>query len=135
MASEGNGARGPTSPAHDVYEVMFQGADLVSSFWQPFLKGAGRWQLEMAQLATKQTRAALGFSHTLARSRSPDQLVEAYRNYWNEVSSFYSDASRNIATALVRAAPHAAVLELPLHKPREHDTLQLVDSAYQRKVA
>lgn len=137
MAFEGNmegiEVRGPTSPAHDFYEVMFQAADMVSSIWQPFLKSAGRWQLEMAQLAAKQGRASMVLGQTLTRARSPDELSEAYRQYWHEVGSFYSDASRNIATALVRAAPHAAVLELPLNRPRQHDTLRLIDAAHEHK--
>lgn len=52
-------ARGPTSLAHDFYEVMFQGVDIASSCWQPMLKAAGRWQLEVAHLAARQVRATM----------------------------------------------------------------------------
>lgn len=133
-------SRGPTSPAHDVFEVMFQAADLWSSVWLPFAKSAGRWQLEMSQLATKQTRAAMALGQRLAHCKSPDHMADAYRQYWNEVGGFYSDASRNIATALVRAAPHAAVLQLPLTRGHAHDRMQLIDGpdrgeTYERKVA
>lgn len=126
-SQEGYELRSPTSAVHDVYEVMFQAADMASAFWQPVLKGAGRWQLEMAHLAAKQTRAGLALGHRMARTTSPQGLLEAYHDYWGEIGSFYTDASRNIATALVRAVPHAAVLELPVTPRRRHDTLDLID--------
>lgn len=133
-------SRGPTSPAHDVFEVMFQAADLWSSCWLPMMKGAGRWQLEMSQLAAKQARAAMTLGQRLSRCETSDHMVDAYREYWYDVGSFYSDASRNIATALVRAAPHTAVLQMPLRRVHTHDRMQLIDTPeqaerYERKVA
>ena len=128
--------RAPTTPAHDVFEVMFQAADMVGSFWQPLLKSTGRWQLEMSHLAAKQTRAAIEATHKAARCGSPVALMQVYSDYWSEVGALVSDANRNIATALVRAAPHAAVLELPLTRPRpQHDTLYIPGAADERKVA
>jgi hypothetical protein len=67
-------------------------------------------------------------------------MADAYREYWNDVRGFYTDASRNIATALVRAAPHSAVLQLPLARMHTHDRMQLIDTpehaeGYERKVA
>ncbi len=128
--------RAPTTPAHDVFNVMFQAADMVGSFWQPLLKSTGRWQLEMSHLAAKQTRAAMVLSNKVVRSDSPLAAMQAYADYWTEVGTLVSDANRNIATALVRAAPHAAVLELPLSRPRaHHDTLFIPGAADDRKVA
>ena len=137
MTYEATPSRSPTSAAHDVFQVMFQAADLYSSVWSPFLKSAGRWQLEMSQLTAKQVRAAMTLGQKLAQSDSPDRLAQAYRAYWYDVAGYYSDASRNIATALVRAAPHTAILELPLQRQHTHDTLRLVDDPTEplRKVA
>lgn len=146
MGSEFGQTRGPTSPAYDMFQVMFQGTDMISSFWQPMLKGVGRWQLEIAQAGTRQTRAAMALGQRVVRATGPGDVLEAYRDYWTDVSGVYSDASRNIATAIVRAAPHAAVLELPV-TPRKHvhDRLEISDTPpaqtdgnawdYQRKVA
>lgn len=135
MPAEVSPLRPPTSPAHDMFQVMFQTMDMVGSFWQPMLKSAGRWQLEMSQLAAKQTRATMALTQKAVRCDSPVALMEAYRDYWTEVGNLVSDANRNIATALVRAAPHAAVLELPLSRPRTHDTLYIPGAADERKVA
>lgn len=130
MSSDDQLRRGPTSSAHDVFQVVFQGADTLSSFWQPMFKGFGRWQMEMAQLSAKQTRASIELGQKIARAPYPGTVMEAYRAYWTEVGGIYADANRNISMALVRAAPHAAVLELPLKpKVRPRDTLQLIEEA------
>ena len=120
--------RGPTSPAHDFFELMFQGTDMLSSYWQPYLKGAGRWQLEVAQFGARQTRAWIALSHQLAKARTPDDVSHAYRDYWNNVNACFEDASRNIAAAVVRASPQNIVLDMPQpSRKRAHDTLELID--------
>lgn len=131
--------RHPTSPAHDYFDLMFQGTDMISSFWQPYLKSAGRWQLELAQLAAKQTRAALELGNTLARSSRPDDVSDAFRTYWGNVHACYETAARNIGTALVKATPDAIVLSIPPRR-RPHDMLELFgleaeDRSHERKVA
>lgn len=141
MTHEAPSMRAPTSPAHDVFEVMFQAADMWNSLWQPMLKNYGRWQLEMSQLAAKQARANMALVQKVAQCRAPEHMVEAYKEFWHDTAGFYGDASRNIATALVRSAPHAAVLQLPVSKHPVHDTLRLIDTPsdgktdYERKVA
>lgn len=128
MGSEFGQSRGPTSPAHDIFEVVFQGTDMVSSFWQPMLKSVGRWQLEVAQAGTRQTRAAMLLGQRIVRAMGPGDVLQAYQDYWTEVGGVYSDANRNIATAMVRAAPHAAVLELPVAPRRHvHDRIEISD--------
>ncbi len=128
--------RGPTSPAHDLFEVAFQGLDLVASYWQPYFRGLGKWQLEMAQLGVKQVRSTMDFSQNLMRADHAAALPDLYRNYWTELADNAGEAARNIATAFVKAAPHAAVLQLPIESRRpSHDTLILVDEEPQRRVA
>lgn len=124
--------RSPTSPAHDVFDVMFQAADLVSSYWTPMLKGVGRWQLEVSQMTVRQAQATMTLTQRLARCTRPDEVASLYREYWIEVGNHYADANRNIATALVRAAPNSSVLQLPLRRAPSHDTLLLVDSPEER---
>ncbi len=139
MSSETH-ARAPTSPAHDFYEVLFQGTDIVSSYWQPMLKAVGRWHLEISHLAAKQLRANMMLANNLARAGTSSSMTQAYREYWDELSHSYSEANRNIATALSRTtAGSSAVVHMPR---RSRDTLQLLDvevpdaeGTYVRKVA
>ncbi len=141
MSSGSLFTRGPTSPAHDMYELMFQGTDVMSSYWQPYLKGFGRWQLEVAQFGARQTRAWIALGHRLGKASSPDDVSQAYRAYWIDVQACYEDASRNIAAAVARATPQNIVLDMPQpSRKRTHDTLELLDnkgtaSAIERKVA
>ncbi len=140
MSSETH-VRAPTSPAHDFYEVLFQGTDIVSSYWQPMLKAVGRWHLEMSHLAAKQLRANMTLANSLARAGTSSSMTQAYREYWDELSNSYSEANRNITTALSRtAAGSSAVVHMPQRRSR--DTLQLLDAempgaegVYVRKVA
>ncbi|MCB1483392.1 MAG: hypothetical protein KDJ17_00700 [Hyphomicrobiaceae bacterium] len=125
MSSDFTNPRGPTSPAHDFYEVLFQGADIASSFWQPALKAAGRWQLEIAHLAARQMRASMALGTDLLHAKSSSQLTSAYRNYWDELSHSYTEANRNISNAFSRPSGHATVLQMPARQRR--DTLELVD--------
>jgi len=138
MSSNVRLTRNPTSPAHDYFDLMFQGTDMISSFWQPYFKSAGRWQLEVAQLAAKQTRAAIELGNHLARSSKPDDISDAFRTYWGNLHASYETATRNIGTALVKAAPEAIVLAIPPRR-RPHDTLELLgleaEDLSQRKVA
>jgi hypothetical protein len=77
----------------------------------------------------------------MTRATSVNSVLDAYSDYWSNVNGYYAEANRNISTALVRAAPHAAVLELPMTpKPRTRDSLLLIDVGnasldHERKVA
>lgn len=122
--------RRSTTPAHDFFELMFHSADFFSSYWQPYLKSAGRWQLELAQLGAKQARAYMELNHRMARAEQPGQVSDALMDYWRDLNATYEDASRNIAAVVARAAPASVVLEMPTQRPsrrRVHDTLDLVD--------
>jgi hypothetical protein len=118
----------PTSPAHDAFQMMFETTDMVSLYWQPFVKGVGRWQLELAQAGAKQSRAAIEFGQRMTRVTNPIDVVNAQVLYWQQIGEVYSDANQHITQALVRAAePPAGIEILPVQNKRPHDTLRLED--------
>jgi hypothetical protein len=132
-----------TSETQDYFRVMFDGADLISSFWQPMLKSVGRWHLEVAGLTVKQGQAALQLSRDLSRSMTPADVASAHARYWDAVTSQYSQSSQRLAASVARTveAPRVSeVVPLPL-KPRGHDVIELPDAvtarpeAPERKVA
>ncbi len=140
LGAKGTGA--PTSPAHDAFLLMFEATDLVSLYWQPLLKGVGRWQLELAQAGAKQNRAAIEFGQRMTRASNPIDVVNAQVLYWKQIGDVYSDANQNITQAMARAAEPPAGIEIfPVQKKRPHDTMRLEDVAAtrgyqeQRKVA
>ncbi len=146
MSSEAKVTGTPTSPAHDAFLLMFATTDMVSLFWQPLLKGVGRWQLELAQAGAKQSRAAIEFGQRMTRVTNPIDLVNAQMLYWQQIGQVYSNASQNLTQALERATEPPADVEIfpvvnPVVKKRRHDTLRLEDLSPQhghedqRKVA
>ena len=123
----------PTSPAHDAFLVLFEATDIVSLFWQPMLKGVGRWQLELAQAGAKQSRAAIEFGQRMTRVTNPIDVVNAQVAYWQQIGQVYSDANQNITQAIVRAAEPPAGIEIfPAQKKHPHDTMRLEDLAAPR---
>ncbi len=126
MSFGANKTKAPTSPAHDAFHLMFETADAVSLFWQPFFKGIGRWQLELAQAGAKHGRATIEFGHRVAHATNPVDIVDAQVFYWQQVGQVYSDANQHITQALVRATDRPAGIEiLPVPKKRQHDTLRI----------
>ena len=110
-----------TSTTQDYFQMMFESADFYSSFWQPMLKGVGRWHLEMANLNAKHGQAALQLSRDVARSFSPVDVAQAYGSYWQTVSSQYTASSERIAasvTQTVQAPLTSEVVPLPAKKSR-----------------
>jgi hypothetical protein len=137
------------SPTHDAVQMLFESADMISSFWQPTLKSIGRWQLELAGLGMKSGQASLQLSRDLARSFSPVDVYAAYVRYWDAISIQCAQSQQRIAANAVRAsadpAVFAGVVPLPIATQapvkRTHDVIEIPDDeadgrrSYARKVA
>lgn len=119
-----------SSQTHDIFQMMFEGADLFSSIWQPMLKSVGRWHLEVAGLGVKHGQAALQFSRDLSRCYTAGDIASAQIRYWDSVSSQYAQSSQRLAATVARAVelPAAAeaseVVTLP-RKARDRDLIVL----------
>jgi hypothetical protein len=129
-----------TSPSHDYFQMMFEGADLYSSLWQPMLKSVGRWQLEVACLGVKQSQAAMAWSRDVTRCWTPADAVAANVRYLEAVSSQYAISSQRLAATVSRAVETPLYSEVvPLPVKRGHDVIELPgmaqDNVMQRKVA
>lgn len=96
---------------HDMFQLMCEGADLVSSVWQPLLKSVGRWNLEVAGLGVKQTQAALQLSSDLARCRTPGDIASANIRYWESMTSQFAVSSQRLATTAARSVTRPATAE------------------------
>jgi hypothetical protein len=127
-----------TSPSQDYFQMIFEGADLFASMWQPMLKSVGRWQLEVAGLGVKSGQAALSWSHDVTRSWTPMDALAANVRFLEAVTAQYAQSSQRIAASVTRAVetpPLSDVVALPLK--RAHDMIVLPDEAdaVPRKVA
>ncbi len=129
-----------TSPYQDYYQLMFEGADYVSAFWQPVFKGYGRGQLELAHLGAKQGQAVMQWGRTIAMAPSPAGIAAAYVQLWQAIADQYTESSCKLATAVTQAAQQTAafeVLTLPVNRSRDTLVIQPLDAAHDahRKVA
>lgn len=118
------------SPTHDLFHMMFEGADMVSSFWQPMLKSVGRWHLEFAGLGMRHGQASIQLAHDLARSFTPLDAYAAHVRYWDRVSAQFNQSRERLAASTVQPAATAPlqksdVVALPVK--RSHDVLELTD--------
>ena len=89
--------------SHDMFQMLCEGADLVSSVWQPLLKSVGRWNLEVAGLGVKQTQATLQLSRDLSRCRTPGDIASANIRYWDAMTSQFALSSQRLAATAVRS--------------------------------
>lgn len=130
-----------TSPSHDYFHMMFEGADLYASVWQPMLKSVGRWHLELASLGVRQGQAALQLSRDLSRSWTPADALAANVRYFEATTQQYAQSSQRLVATVSRAVEAqvpSQVLQLPVK--RSHDTIVLPggpldDPLLSRKVA
>lgn len=130
-----------TSPSHDYFQMMFEGADLYASVWQPMLKSVGRWHLELANLGVRQGQAALQLSRDLSRSWTPADALAANVRYLEATTQQYAQSSQRLVATVSRAVEAqvpSQVLQLPVK--RSHDTIVLPgdpveDPLLSRKVA
>ena len=115
-----------TSPTHDFFQFMFEGADLLSSFWQPVLKSVGRLHLEVAGIGIKHGQAAVKLSQELARSVSPLEAYAAHVRYWEAISAQFAQSQQRIvaSSADLSGAPLTSDV-VPLVVKRGHDVLEL----------
>ena len=122
-----------SSHTQDYFQLMFDSADMISSIWQPMLKSAGRWQLEVAGLGMKQGQAALQLSRDLSRCMTTGDIASAHMRYWNTVTLQYAQSSQRLAASVARAQPQQVppvsdVVTLA-RKPRGHDVMEWPDAA------
>lgn len=118
-----------TSPSHDYFQFMFEGADMFSAIWQPLMKSVGRWHLEVAGLGMKNGQAALKFSHDLARCWTPGDMAAANIRYWEVVSSQVAQSSQRIVATAHQVAEAPFVSEIvALPVKRGHDVIVLPEA-------
>jgi hypothetical protein len=80
-------------------QAYFGTLDTVMKGYEPALKGAGRWNLELVGLMTRRSREWLELSTRLIACKSPVDVVNANLQFWQTAASQYADASHRLAAA------------------------------------
>jgi hypothetical protein len=108
------------------YQSLFDGTDVFMSLWQPMIKGFGRAQLEMAQLAAKSGQSTLNWAASLATCRNPVDVFNANVRYFEALAAHQRDSVEKFTAAMAKAAetpPAFEVLKMPVRS--SHDVLVL----------
>jgi hypothetical protein len=126
----------PSSPSashfQDYFETAFAGADLAASWWQPFLKGVGRSQLELASMQSRNAQAMLQWTRDVAGSRSFLDVISANAALCQALANHVGDAFPKVSGALSQATqPPPAFELLPLPVKRTRDSLVIADTEAQ----
>ncbi|MFN0218766.1 MAG: hypothetical protein ACKVP4_08145 [Hyphomicrobium sp.] len=115
---------GSTSFYQDYFEQAFAAADACAFWWQPFMKGIGRSQLELATLQSRNAQSLLNWGRAVATSKSPSDIVTANIGLCQSVAGHISEALPRVSGALANVThPPAAFELLPLPVKRGRDSL------------
>jgi hypothetical protein len=126
---------------YQMYQALFETADMTSMFWQPLLKAVGRSQLEMASLQARQARAVMQWSQQILQPASPLDLINAHAQLWQTITEQYVDVVPRVAAAVTTVTQPVGSTVLPMPAKRPRDTLVLIDrqekskNGLERKVA
>lgn len=116
-----------TSAYYQVFQAMFEAADMASVFWQPLLKAIGRSQLELAGLQARQARAVMHWGQQIMQPESPLDLINTNAQLWRTMTEQYVDVVPRVAAAVTNTTPAVGSITVPLRGARSRDTLVLID--------
>ncbi|SFV36902.1 hypothetical protein [Hyphomicrobium facile] len=116
-----------TSLYYPLYQQAFEWADSTSMFWQPFLKAAGRTQLEVASLHARQAQAFVHWAHRMMQPATPVDVFSAHAHFWATVTGQYIETVPRVAAAVEKAAEAVTPKVLPLPAKPARDGLILLD--------
>ena len=86
-------------PLGNLSQAYFGTLDKMMKGYEPALKGAGRWNLELLSLATKRSREWLEVPTRLSRCKTPVDVVGEQMRFWQTAATQYADASHRLAAA------------------------------------
>jgi hypothetical protein len=127
MAYEAGFPSTTTSLYYQFYQQAFEMADTTSVFWQPFLKAAGRTQLEVASLHARQAQAFVYWAHRMMEPATPVDVLSAHAQFWTTVTGQYIETVPRVAAAVEKAAEAVTPKVMPLLPKPARDGLILLD--------
>jgi hypothetical protein len=81
-------------------EVYFTGLDSVLRAYEPALRGAGRYNLELLGIMSRRAHAWLEIPARLGSCRTPQDLVKEQMRFWQTAMHDYAEGAQRLSTAL-----------------------------------
>ena len=88
-----------SGPFGNLSEAYSKNLDVAARGFEPFLRGVGRWNLEVLGLATRRARAWAEMPARLGQCRTPQDLVREQLQFWQTVSHDYVEAAQKLSVA------------------------------------
>lgn len=99
MAKETRFEPGGLGPFQNMFQAYFGALDGAAQGLEPFYKGLARWQLEAIGLVSRRTLAYMEIPSRLSQCRTPQDVAEEQRRFWQTALEQYSDSSRRMMAA------------------------------------
>ncbi|WP_045835040.1 hypothetical protein [Hyphomicrobium sp. 99] len=135
MAYQEGARTANTSLYYQFYQQAFEMVDTTSIFWQPFLKAAGRTQLEVASLQARQAQAFVYWAHRMMQPATPADVYSAHAELWTTIAGQYMETVPRVAAVVEKAAGAVAPTVQPLPTKQKRDGLILLDRQSQGELA
>lgn len=110
------------SPTLDFYKGAFECMDFFMSFWQPALKGIGRTQLQLAQVAAQNAQSVVRWTAELSASRTLSDVVTANIKCCDAIFEQQKDSLEKLTSAMARVVELPPALDVaapPAVRPRD----------------
>jgi len=105
-------------------QAYFSNLDVMVRYYEPVLKGIGRWNLELIGLVARRSLAWLAIPTRLRQCKSPVDFLNEQWRFWQTFASDYSESSHRLGMTL---GARAVVPQMGSIAPRDYITVQEPD--------
>ncbi len=88
-----------SGPFGNLGQVYLGNLDAVAKGFEPVLRGAGRWNLEVLGLMTRRARAWAEVPSRLSQCRTPQDLLREQLQFWQTAAHDYTDGAQRLSAA------------------------------------
>lgn len=89
-----------SGPLENMSQTYFAGLDRIAKAYEPTVKGLSRYNLEIAALAARRTRAWFDIPSALGRCKTPQDLLGEQARFWQTAMVQYAESWQRLSAAL-----------------------------------
>lgn len=86
-------------PFCNLSQAYFSGLDMAAKGFEPTLRSAGRWNLELMSLATRRAQAWMEIPTRLSQCKTPQDLAKEQMRFWQVATHDYAEGVRRLTVA------------------------------------
>jgi hypothetical protein len=100
-------------------QAYFGSLEMMVKGYEPALKGASRWNLELLGFSARRAQAWFGIAAQLSRCKTPVDIFNEQAKFWQAAVADYTDGSQRLTAAWSACA---AMPKLNGAQPRDYIT-------------